>query len=173
VLDDIVAEYKSLAVQPDTAGGYLAPRELVHEIIKAEVLVSPFRPLVRVRQTAMKAVKSRSAPAPSPPWVAEQGTKSETTGLAYGLKEIPTNELYALVDISNQMLEDSAFDMQAEISMEAVRAVRCRRRRRLRLRQRGRQAGRHPDQRGRVGARSPARPPPSRTPTARPTACSP
>jgi HK97 family phage major capsid protein len=119
-IDDIVAEYKSLAVQPDTAGGYLAPRELVHEIIKAEVLVSPFRPLVRVRQTAMRSVQIPTRTGTfAAQWVAEQGTKSETTGLAYGLKEIPTNELYALVDISNQMMEDSAFDMQAEISTES------------------------------------------------------
>ena len=53
-------------------------------------------------------------------WVAEQGTRSETTGLAYGLHEIPTHELYALVDISQQMLEDTAFDMEEEIRMESV-----------------------------------------------------
>lgn len=120
VLDAVTAEYKSLAVSPDTAGGYLAPRELVHEIIKAEVLVSPFRPLVRVRQTAMKAIDiPKRTGTFAAVRVSEQGTKSETTGLAYGMEELPVTELYALVDISNQMLEDSAFDMQAEITMEA------------------------------------------------------
>jgi HK97 family phage major capsid protein len=52
--------------------------------------------------------------------VAEQGTKSETTGLAYGLEELPLHELYALIDMSNQMLEDTAFDMEAEIRNEAA-----------------------------------------------------
>jgi HK97 family phage major capsid protein len=51
--------------------------------------------------------------------VSEQGTKTETTGLTYGLEELPVTELYALIDISNQMLEDAAFDMQAEITNES------------------------------------------------------
>ncbi len=45
--------------------------------------------------------------------------KSETTGLAYGLEELQAPEMYALIDITNQMLEDSAFDMEAEIREEA------------------------------------------------------
>ena len=33
--------------------------------------------------------------------------------------EIPTHEMYALIDISHQNLEDSAFDLEAEIRGEA------------------------------------------------------
>lgn len=120
-LADIGAEYKSLNVSSDTAGGYLAPVELVREIIKGETEVSAFRSLVRVRQTAMKSI---SIPKRTGQFaavrVAEQGTRAETTGLAYGLEELPVHEIYALVDISNQMLEDSAFDMAGEISFEAI-----------------------------------------------------
>jgi HK97 family phage major capsid protein len=36
VLADVTAEYKALSITPDTAGGYLAPVEYVHEIIKAK-----------------------------------------------------------------------------------------------------------------------------------------
>jgi HK97 family phage major capsid protein len=119
-IESVNAEWKSLSVTADTAGGYLAPREFVQEIIKAEVLMSPVRSLARVRQTGMRSVQvPKRTGTFAAQWVAEQGTKSETTGLTYGLEEIPTHELYALVDISNQMLEDSAFDMQAEIVMEA------------------------------------------------------
>jgi HK97 family phage major capsid protein len=119
-IEAVNAEWKSLAVQPDTAGGYLAPREFVQEIIKAEILMTPVRSLARVRQTAMRSVQiPKRTGTFAATWVAEQGTKSETTGLTYGLEEIPTHELYALVDISNQMLEDSAFDMNSEIAMEA------------------------------------------------------
>lgn len=121
LLDDIRTEYKALSVVPDTAGGYLAPSEYVREIIKAETEISPVRSLVRVRQTAAKSVQIPKRTGQfAAVWVAEQGTKSETTGLTYGLEEIPTSELYALVDISNQMLEDSAFSMDGEISMEAA-----------------------------------------------------
>lgn len=121
VLQAINDEYKSLSVSVDTAGGYLAPMELVREIIKGETEISPVRSLARVRQTAAKSVQIPKRTGQfAAVWVAEQGTRSETTGLAYGVAELPTHEVYALVDISNQMLEDSAFNMNDEISMEAA-----------------------------------------------------
>lgn len=119
-LDDVAAEYKALNVGTDTAGGYLAPTEFVREIIKAVTLMSPARSLVRVRQTSSKSIE---IPKRTGQFAArrttEQGTKTETTGLTYGLEELAAPEMYALVDISNQMLEDSAFDMEAEIREEA------------------------------------------------------
>lgn len=120
-LDAVGAEYKALSVSSDTAGGYLAPIELVREIIKAETEITPHRALVRVRQTAGKSIQIPKRTGQfAAQWVAEQGTRSETTGLTYGLEDLPAHEVYALVDISNQMLEDSAFNMNDEISMEAA-----------------------------------------------------
>jgi len=119
-IEDVAAEYKSLNIGTDTAGGYLAPLEYVREIIKAVVEMSPARALVNVRTTAMKSIQiPKRTGTFSAVWVAEQGTRSETTGLAYGLEELPLHEVYALVDISNQMLEDAAFDMESELRMEA------------------------------------------------------
>ncbi len=119
-LDGAIAEMKALAITPDTAGGYLAPSEFVAEIIKAVTLISPARSLVRVRTTANKSVM---IPKRTGQFAArrttEQGTRTETTGLGYGLEELPAPEMYALIDISNQMLEDSAFDMEAELREEA------------------------------------------------------
>ncbi len=120
-LDRAAGEHKALGNLPDTAGGYLAPVEFVREIIKGEVEVSPVRSLVRVRQTVMKSIQvPKRTGTFSAVWVAEQGTRTETTGLAYGLVEIPAHEVYALIDISQQNLEDSAFDMEAEIRTESV-----------------------------------------------------
>ena len=120
VFDDVAAEAKALSVSTDTAGGYLAPIEYVREIIKGVTEISPVRQLVRTYSTTSKSVQwPKRTGQFSAQWVAEQGTKSETTGLTYGLEEIPTHEMYALVDISNQMLEDSAFNMNDEINMEA------------------------------------------------------
>ncbi|MER8754088.1 phage major capsid protein [Mesorhizobium sp. M0976] len=121
VLADVAAEHKSLAITPDTAGGYLAPTEYVLEIIKAITLSSPARSLVRVRQTSMKAIQIPKRTGQfAARRVTEQGPKTETTGLVYGLEELPAPEGYALIDISNQMLEDSAFDMEAELRDEAT-----------------------------------------------------
>ncbi len=119
-LDEAMAECKALTITPDTAGGYLAPTEFVAEIIKAVTLMSPARSLVRVRSTANKSIQ---IPKRTGQFAArrttEQATRTETTGLTYGLEELPAPEMYALIDISNQMLEDSAFDMEAELREEA------------------------------------------------------
>lgn len=121
ILADVTAEAKALNVGTDTAGGYLAPTEYVREIIKGVTEISAIRALARVRSTASKSIQIPKRTGQfSAQWVTEQGTRSETTGLAYGLEEIQLHEMYALADISNQMLEDAAFDMESEIRMEAV-----------------------------------------------------
>ncbi|AHG45119.1 capsid protein [Rhizobium leguminosarum bv. trifolii CB782] len=115
------AEYKALGIANDTTGGYLAPIEYIREIIKGVTDVSPARTLARVRQTASKAITIPKRTGQfAAQWVADQGTKSETDGLRYGMWEIPTHEMYALIDISNQNLEDSAFNMESEINFEAT-----------------------------------------------------
>lgn len=120
-LADVAAEYKALGIANDTTGGYLAPAEYIREIIKGVTDVSPARSLARVRSTASKAIQIPKRTGQfAAQWVADQGTKSETDGLRYGMWEIPTHEMYALIDISNQNLEDSAFNMEAEISFEAT-----------------------------------------------------
>ncbi len=119
-LATVTEEYKALGVANDTTGGYLAPTEYVREIIKGVTEVSPVRALARVRRTASKAISVPKRTGQfSAQWVAEQGTKSETDGLRYGMWEIPNHELFALIDISNTNLEDSAFDLEDEISFEA------------------------------------------------------
>lgn len=112
-------EVKALSVSNDTSGGFLAPEEYVAELLKTVTEISPIRSVARVRSTMMKAIKMPSRTATfSAQWVSEQGTRSETTGYTTSLEEIPTHELYALIDISEQELEDSAFNMEAEMNAE-------------------------------------------------------
>lgn len=112
---------KSLSITNDTTGGYLAPSEFVFDIIKTVTEISPARSLARVRSTAAKSIQLPKRTGQfAAVWVAEQGTRSETTGLTYGMLEIPTHEMYALVDISSQNLEDSAFNLAAEIQSEST-----------------------------------------------------
>ena len=112
-------EAKALSASTDTAGGYLAPKEYVNEIIKTVTEFSPMRGAATVRSTSQRSIQIPKRTASfSAAWVAEQGTRTETTGLAYGLLDIPTHEMYALVDISQQMLEDSSFNLEQELAAE-------------------------------------------------------
>ncbi|MCG2586500.1 phage major capsid protein [Massilia sp. TS11] len=120
-LEAVEAEYKSLSVSNDTTGGYLAPSEYVKEIIKGATEISPVRQLARVRATGAKSIiLPKRTGQFAAVWVAEQGDRSETTGLKWGQLEIPAHEMYALIDISKQNLEDSAFDLEGEITFEAT-----------------------------------------------------
>jgi HK97 family phage major capsid protein len=112
-------EIKALTVADDTQAGYYAPPEYVNELLKTLTEISPVRSIARVRQTSNRSVQIpvRSATF-SAQFVAEIGTRSETTGYTAQLEEIPAHELYARVDISQQELEDSAFNLEAEMQQE-------------------------------------------------------
>ena len=112
-------EKKALTVSNDSTGGYLAPPEYVRELLKTVTEISPVRSVARVRSTGQRSIQvpKRSGQF-SAQWVSEQGTRSETTGYNVALEEIPAHELYALVDISEQNLEDTVFDLEAEMQSE-------------------------------------------------------
>ena len=113
------AEKKALTVSNDSTGGFLAPPEYVRELLKTVTEISPIRQIARIRSTGQRSIqvpKRTSTFAAS--WVSEVGTRSETTGYNVGLEEIPAHEYYAMVDISEQDLEDSVFDLEAEMQSE-------------------------------------------------------
>lgn len=119
-LHDVANEYKAMSVSNDTTGGYLAPAEYVREIIKTVTEISPARQLARIRTTGNKSILLPKRTGQfAALWTAENATRTETTGLTYGMLEIFTHELYAMIDISEQNLEDSAFNLAAEIAAEA------------------------------------------------------
>jgi len=112
-------EVKALTVSNDTTGGYLAPPEYVRELIKTITEISPIRSIARIRSTAQRSIQVPKRTGQfSAEWVAESGTRSETTGYTVGLEEIPAHEHYALVDISEQDLEDTVFDLESEMQQE-------------------------------------------------------
>ena len=112
-------QVKALTVGTAATAGNLAPAEYVEELIKVITEISPVRAVARVRQTTNKEIEVPSKTATfSAGWTAETGTRSETTGYTTSLNTIPTHELYALVDISSALLEDSVFDLEAEMNTE-------------------------------------------------------
>jgi HK97 family phage major capsid protein len=117
----VEAQYKSMSIANDATGGYLAPSDYVKEILKTVAEISPARQLARVRTTGAKSIMIPKRTGQfAAVWTAEQGQRNETDGLRYGMLEIHAHELYALIDISQQNLEDSAFNLESEISLEAT-----------------------------------------------------
>jgi HK97 family phage major capsid protein len=112
-------ELKLLVVSDDTRGGFGATEEFDAEIIKGVVDISPVRSFVRVRTTGQRSVGVMKRTGTfAARWVAETGKRTETKGLTYGLEEIPTHEIYAIVDVSIQDFEDTSFDLEGELRME-------------------------------------------------------
>lgn len=120
ILDKAANELKQLQLVPEQNGGFLAPLEFVREILRDVLERTEIRQLVRVRQTMLRGIQvPRQTGRGGARWVSENGTKADTGNPTYGMDEIPTHEIYALLDISNWMAEDAIFDMENEIRTDA------------------------------------------------------
>jgi HK97 family phage major capsid protein len=117
--DNVPAERKALSSAQGVE--FLASPEVTNEIIKGVVEFSPIRSVSRVRTTSAKSAKIRKRTGTfAARWVGKTESRTETTGLKYGLEEMPTHEMYALVDIPFEDLEDSDFNLEAELQLEAA-----------------------------------------------------
>lgn len=119
LLPKVDGEVKVMTVGNDTTGGYLAPPAFLTEISKAAVLYSPMRDMVTVRPISTGSLQQpRRTQTASATWVSEIGTRSETPNPNYGLVTIPAHEMTAEARVSTANLEDSAFDLEAELALE-------------------------------------------------------
>jgi len=112
-------ERKALYESDDTLGGFYAPTEYVADLIKSVTEISPIRSIARVRQTDKRGIEIPKRTGQfSASFVAETASRSETTGYTTGMMSIDAHEMYGLVDISQAMLEDSAFNLESEMGTE-------------------------------------------------------
>lgn len=111
-------EAKALIVADDTRGGYLAPADFQTEVIKGIVEISPVRQAARVGSTAAGSViLPKRTGTPTASWVGETETRPSTES-SYGQVEIPVAEMAAYVDVSVQLLEDAAVNVEAEVASD-------------------------------------------------------
>lgn len=110
-------ELRTLTVSSDPQGGYLAPAELSSEFLRDLVLISPIRGVASVRQTGSPSViyPKRTA-------ITNAAWKGETQSQvgsepAFGQAEVIVRELNTYVDVSNQLLADSAGQAEAEVRL--------------------------------------------------------
>lgn len=107
-------ERKVLVISNDSTGGYLATPELVKDIIKAEVLYSPMRDLVTLRNIGKgELIQPKRTGTASATRQGETSTRAETNNPSWGLLRIQAPEMYAEARVSRQNLEDSDFDLLA------------------------------------------------------------
>lgn len=114
---DRAPELKTLTVSDDPQGGYLAPAELSTEFIRDLVEFSPIRPLATVRSTTAPSVSyPRRTGITNAKWKGEIQTQ-EGSDPSFGQVEVPIREINTFVDISNQLLADSAGAAEAEVRL--------------------------------------------------------
>jgi HK97 family phage major capsid protein len=105
-------EVKTMTIGDDTTGGFLAPVEIVNEIIKGIVLFSPIRDVANVRQTSFNSIKAPKRTATSSAvWVGEVDSRTETNNPKFGKEELSTRELSAMADVSRQDLADVSVNL--------------------------------------------------------------
>ena len=119
---EIVRRYQNaLTKGDDSAAGYLlAPPDVQREIIKNVVEMTPIRAVATVRNIGGPSFKRpKRTTAATATRVGETGTRSNTGDPAYGMLEILAPELFARFEVSMQMLEDSDYDLAAELRDES------------------------------------------------------
>lgn len=108
---------KSLRRGSDPKGGYLAPPEFVKELIREIVEFSPIRENSFVGSTGNSSVIIPGRVGrTNAKWKGETETQEEST-FDFEEQEIAIHEINTFVDVSNQLLEDSEVDVEAEIRL--------------------------------------------------------
>lgn len=114
-----------LVAGTDANGGYLVPEAQATEIIKLASNGNPMRELATVKTISGDSypflVRSTNAGAS---WTTETGTRSATGTPTYAERRITPFEIYANPPISQQLLEDAAFDAEAEVNDAVAEEIR-------------------------------------------------
>lgn len=109
------AELKALTVSSDPQGGYFAPAEMSSEFIRDLVEYSPVRSVASVRQTgAPSVIYPKRTGVTNALWKGETEVQ-EASEPGFGQSELVLKEINTYVDISNQLLADSAGQAEAEV----------------------------------------------------------
>lgn len=113
-------EVKLLSVADSAQGGYLVLPEWEMEIIKDLSEISPIRQVARVTSIGSKALEiPKRTGLATAGWVAELDS-SATGNSSYGLEEIPAHGLSVETAATRDQLQDSQWNMEAEIRADVV-----------------------------------------------------
>lgn len=111
-------EKKALTVGDSAQAGYLAPPEFGDEIIKLLREMSPIRQYANVKTMASAEMRwPRRLESTKAKWVEEIEERSETS-LKYEQVAIKPFELATFADISRQLMEDNAYNLEDELKSD-------------------------------------------------------
>lgn len=106
------AEVKGMMTSDDSAGGYLVLPTFAADINRVMLEAAPFLGLPRVVEiTGDSYVEPVDHSSLEASWVAEVGTRAETSTPSLGLANIPLHELYALPKLSQKLIDTAAYDV--------------------------------------------------------------
>jgi HK97 family phage major capsid protein len=108
----------ALQTLKDSGGGILAPMDFERELVRNLVQVSQVRQVARVGSTSTDTVRvPRRTGASTAAYVGEIEAASGTEP-TYGAVDVPICDARAYVDLSNNLLDDAAIDIEAELLAE-------------------------------------------------------
>ena len=117
------AVYNALQVGTDSEGGYLVPDEFDHTLVEALEEENVFRTLAKIintssgdRKIPVVATKGEAS------WIDEEGLYQEDDD-AFTQVSIGAYKLGTMIKISEELLNDSAFDLESYISREFARRI--------------------------------------------------
>lgn len=117
------AVYNALQVGTDSEGGYLVPDEFEHTLIEALEEENVFRTLAKIintssgdRKIPVVATKGEAS------WIDEEGLYQEDDD-AFTQVSIGAYKLGTMIKVSEELLNDSEFDLESYISKEFARRI--------------------------------------------------
>jgi HK97 family phage major capsid protein len=114
---------KTLRTDNSTDGGFLVPETLMGPVIKKIIEINPMRSVANVMQTSGKElIRPVRTVEPQASWFGENQNYQQSQS-QYGTETIVAHKLGAFVDITYEQLNDSAFNMQNEITFDVAEAI--------------------------------------------------
>jgi len=113
----------ALQVGTDSEGGYLVPDEFEHTLVEALEEENIFRTMAKIIQTAsgdrkIPVVASKGTAS----WVDEEGAIPESDD-AFGQVSIGAYKLATMIKVSEELLNDSVFNLESYIAREFARRI--------------------------------------------------
>jgi HK97 family phage major capsid protein len=113
-------ENKYLRTDSNVEGGFLAPPDYSNEILKKITEVSDIRAVARITPTTRESFKIPLRNTLMPAFWEGQAIPAPEGNSQYAMNEIFTKTLTVYTDLTQEMIEDSVFDMEAEVTKDSA-----------------------------------------------------